>query len=647
MKKLISSIIIFFVVCSLFGQSKVNPGLKFTEQSTKYDFGSGTLIMYDDSLFFKNSDSWFNLTAFVEWPELDPVFKAEIEDSINAILERGIDTAYIVGFSSDLINVISGLFESLSANELQADTANIDTGYVVKLQTDSANITYAEIGNHLDSTETIDSIRAISSDSISIVMDSLAYYFLSANFIDSLNNHLQDTINVYIADSLAAIHDSITALYDTARVHLDTLQAHNERINTNLTNINNLINDTSNYVHNSDTSNFAQSIQNRTLASVADSDFVHFSDTTDRIVALKRLTDSVANLIDGSGTTNYVPLFSGARTIKNSVIQESGGNIGVGRVPAQKIDVDGNLLLANSAASTYFYLGSINTYFSDYGSGIDFRTTKTGYSFAFSTNESVTFTGDRDGSGVGEIQFKLNGTATSNIYLKVSTGKITAYSPSSVITPASATGFLLENGNATANRVNCIGFGASGVFQSGMLNTWVEANTNNLSLYNWTGGAISRKLYLKDDTTFLGKDEAVTILPNGDVELSNNIQINDSSKFNITTVNQIYFTNRDSIVDNSGDIMLDLSGTNIIKVEIDENSEMDWQNAKTGSYRIEITNSDASEHTVSFADAKWYIEENEEGSITIPVSGVVMLGLYYNGYQMIVEGYNTYILYEL
>jgi hypothetical protein len=214
-------------------------------------------------------------------------------------------------------------------------------------------------------------------------------------------------------------------------------------------------------------------------------------------------------------------------------------------------------------------------------------------------------------------------------------------------TPASAGGIGVENDNATANRVNRIGFSANKVFQSGMLNTWVDANTNNLSLYNWTGGAISRKLYLKDDTTFLGKDEAVTILPNGDVELSNNIQINDSSKFNITTVNQIYFTNRDSIVDNSGDIMLDLSGTNIIKVEIDENSEMDWQNAKTGSYRIEITNSDASEHTVSFADAKWYIEENEEGSITIPVSGVVMLGLYYNGYQMIVEGYNTYILYEL
>ena len=121
--------------------------------------------------------------------------------------------------------------------------------------------------------------------------------------------------------------------------------------------------------------------------------------------------------------------------------------------------------------------------------------------------------------------------------------KVTILNSTSETTPASATGIGVENDNATANRVNSIGFGASSVFQSGMLNTWVDANTNNLSLYNWTGGAISRKLYLKDDTTFLGKDEAVTILPNKNVgigivvpteklHVNGNVLVEDSIKLN-------------------------------------------------------------------------------------------------------------------
>ncbi len=462
--KLKISILLLFLSIGLFAQTPTPLGswvsadsmrlkiLRLFEQ-TKHSSGTYPKVYtYDDSLWFWSGSERFNLTSFVVYPETDPDFHAQVRDS-----------AYLV-LTDSLISVLESYGFYLST----------DSGYIRKMQTDTSNITYAEIGNHYDTSET----QTLIADSLNIVRD-------------SINTKL-------------AIRDTAT---------------------------------------------FSSSIQAQTLLSVKDSAFLQWADTTlnlatDYDVSLKAdkadsslwsqtgnvITPKTATkakidtIIGSSASGGNMVLQSTSHAAKGlikfgtSAYDEVNNRLGIGKInPGYKLDIDGNLLLANSAASTYFYLGSVNTYFSDYGSGIDFRTTKTGYSFAFSTNESVTFTGDRDGSGTGEIQFKLNGTATSNIYLKVSTGKITAYSPSSETTPASATGFLLENDNATANRVNNIGFGASGVFQSGMLNTWVDANTNNLSLYNWTGGAISRKLYLKDDTTFLGKDEAVTILGNGNV----------------------------------------------------------------------------------------------------------------------------------
>jgi hypothetical protein len=103
--------------------------------------------------------------------------------------------------------------------------------------------------------------------------------------------------------------------------------------------------------------------------------------------------------------------------------------------------------------------------------------------------------------------------------------KLTILNSTAETTPASATGIGVKNDNATANRVNSIGFGASGIFQSGMLNTWVDANTNNLSLYNWTGGAISEKIRIEGDSvkafgTFQLNDSSVTSITTGDTLLT-------------------------------------------------------------------------------------------------------------------------------
>ena len=52
--------------------------------------------------------------------------------------------------------------------------------------------------------------------------------------------------------------------------------------------------------------------------------------------------------IGGSGTTNYFPLFTGATTLGNSVLYQTGGNIGIGTTtPGAKFELSGNDALIN------------------------------------------------------------------------------------------------------------------------------------------------------------------------------------------------------------------------------------------------------------------------------------------------------------
>jgi hypothetical protein len=50
---------------------------------------------------------------------------------------------------------------------------------------------------------------------------------------------------------------------------------------------------------------------------------------------------ALTNPVTGTGTTNYLPKFTDASTIGNSVIQEASSNIGIGVSPSYKLDVNG------------------------------------------------------------------------------------------------------------------------------------------------------------------------------------------------------------------------------------------------------------------------------------------------------------------
>lgn len=71
---------------------------------------------------------------------------------------------------------------------------------------------------------------------------------------------------------------------------------------------------------------------------------------------------SIAGGISGSGTANYIPKFTDADTIGDSVISESGGNIGVGVTePKEKLDVRGNLSIGTTLDNAELF-GRLRTY---------------------------------------------------------------------------------------------------------------------------------------------------------------------------------------------------------------------------------------------------------------------------------------------
>ncbi|MEM5881763.1 MAG: hypothetical protein QXR71_04260 [Candidatus Aenigmatarchaeota archaeon] len=68
--------------------------------------------------------------------------------------------------------------------------------------------------------------------------------------------------------------------------------------------------------------------------------------------------NATQGVVNGSGTANYIPIWSSSSSLGNSIIYQSGGSVGIGTTaPSEKLDVNGNIKL--SSASPYLNLNGV------------------------------------------------------------------------------------------------------------------------------------------------------------------------------------------------------------------------------------------------------------------------------------------------
>jgi hypothetical protein len=142
---------------------------------------------------------------------------------------------------------------------------------------------------------------------------------------------------------------------------------------------------------------------------------------------------AAAGGIGGSGTTNYIPRWTGGTTLGNSVIYQSGSNIGIGTTgPNQKLDVVGNIEATGSIWSHYGTIGNLNTG-SEIGQQMEYGSTAVA-TLRFDSDRWRLYTGGTGGGGeIFTVQQGGNvGIGTTNPGAKLEVAgqvKITGGSP--------------------------------------------------------------------------------------------------------------------------------------------------------------------------------------------------------------------------
>ena len=163
--------------------------------------------------------------------------------------------------------------------------------------------------------------------------------------------------------------------------------------------------------------------------------------------------NALTNPITGTGTTNYLPKFTGSTTIGNSVIQEASSNIGIGVSPLRKLHVLSGTGIAQFQSSTSagdIYLGDASSSSID-NQGIGSR----GNNIVISAGgfERVTI------ASTGAATFSSSVTAGDNI----TTSKSQATSTNiSVTNSSTANGAFAQISaiNSGASQIDIIAFGS-------------------------------------------------------------------------------------------------------------------------------------------------------------------------------------------
>ena len=219
--------------------------------------------------------------------------------------------------------------------------------------------------------------------------------------------------------------------------------------------------------------------------------------------------------VGGSGTTNYLPKFTGTTTLGNSAIYESAGSIGIGTTsPSYKVDVrtTGTSTLMNiskawtGTGTTNFPLLLVgNTYTFGYGTGIQAGGGQTGV-------KGTASNGDQTGYGIYGLGFGATGD-TYGVYGTASTTAGTSYGVYGTVTAGSGwAGYFVGKGyfsgnlglgvTSAATRLQIDGGTDAGLGSGGFITNGLTTSTNlvldNNEIMARNNGAAST-LYLNND----------------------------------------------------------------------------------------------------------------------------------------------------
>lgn len=204
----------------------------------------------------------------------------------------------------------------------------------------------------------------------------------------------------------------------------------------------------------------------------------------------------LTNPVTGTGTTNYVPKFTGTSTIGNSQIFDNGTNVGINTVsPSFKLDVNGTAKTGTLTINTNGQGRTISTY---YGSNSD---------------GGNIFIGGGGGSSIGVLGETFRGSNNISIGVSSLLSNTSGYNNTAI-----GTGALQFNTTASSNIA--IGTYASYSVTTGVQNTAI----GNTALFSSNG----------DQNVAIGLQSA-TAVTNG----YQNTSIGTNSLLNLTTGNNI------------------------------------------------------------------------------------------------------------
>jgi hypothetical protein len=237
---------------------------------------------------------------------------------------------------------------------------------------------------------------------------------------------------------------------------------------------------------------------------------------------------ALTNPVTGTGTTNYLPKFTGTSTIGNSLIWDNGTNVGIGTTsPAYKLDVNGsiNSSVASGNGSIYFNNSSL--------------------SGKFWTAIPITNSGETD------LQWYYGGTSAStkltfanngNVGIGTSTpiDKLTIYAAGQYPTNIGDNVYLgVANDGGAAGNMHQIGFG----YNSGATSNYYPAIIGGIS--ESSSGQSNEALFFATRSATTGTTrptERMRITSGGDVFINQSSGDGGEGKLRITQTGSLWGT---------------------------------------------------------------------------------------------------------